>query len=650
MSAHRFELRPATTPAAVPPLRDDDEAIAAAVEAADVPALLTSVAHLTGDVSLLRADLRPDPSRALEPDAGLSADQLAEARRLAVDALVRYRDGGGRPAPPPSDDDLRTMIEFLVGGETVDSYLRLLEEELTLPGDLRSPTWYKDEVAPERPFDVAIIGAGMSGLAAAHRLRQAGLSVTVFEKNADVGGTWLENTYPGCRVDVPNHLYSYSFAQTSGWPEFFSSQDVLLDYFRTCADELDLRKLIRFDTEVLDATFDDDRQVWVVRTRSVEGGEQSSEFHAVISAVGQLNRPNFPDIPGRERFAGPSFHSARWEHDIDLTGRRLGVIGTGASAAQFVPAVAEDAADVLVFQRTPPWLVPSPEYHDELPEGIRWVLHHIPDYARWDRLWLFWRTHEGLLPMAKVDPEWDGQGRSVSAPNELVRQLLEAYLRVEFPDDDLFAKIVPTYPPMAKRVLRDNGIWGRTLARDNVELITTGIEEITDKGVRTVDGVDHEIDVLIYGTGFQASRFLTPMKVVGRGGVDLHEQWSGDARAYLGITVPHFPNLFLMYGPNTNIVINGSIIYFSECEAHYIVESIRMLLEADKQTMDCRPEVHDAYNEMIDAANRNMAWGASEVNSWYKNAKGRVAQNWPFSLLQYWEQTRQPNPDDYDLR
>jgi 4-hydroxyacetophenone monooxygenase len=651
MSAMRIDLQRAQSGEGAPPLTADDEAIASAVVVADVPALLTAVAHLTGELDLLQEELRPDPSRVLEPDAGLTPAQVAQARQLATEALVRYREAGCPPAPPPSEESLRRMIEFLVGPDSLDAYLRLLEEELALAGaDLRAPRWHKSEVAPDRPFDVAVIGAGMSGLVVAHRLRQAGVSVTVLEKNPDVGGTWFENTYPGCRVDVPNHLYSYSFAQTGDWPEFFSSQEVLLDYFRACADELGVRAVVRFDTEVLDATFDDGRQVWQVRTCAGDGSEQTSEFHAVVSAVGQLNRPNFPDIPGRDRFAGPSFHSARWEHDVDLTQKRVGVIGTGASAAQFIPAVADDAAELLVFQRTPPWLVPSPEYHDALPDGLRWLMHHIPNYARWDRLWLFWRTHEGLLPMAKVDPDWDAQGRSVSAPNELVRQLLEAYLRAEFPDDELFAKVVPDYPPMAKRVIRDNGIWGRTLARDDVELITRAIDEITEKGIRTADGVEHEVDVVIYGTGFQASKFLTPMNVVGRGGVDLHEQWGGDARAYLGIMVPHFPNLFLMYGPNTNIVINGSIIYFSECETHYITESIRMLLETDKQTMDCRPEVHDAYNEKIDAANRQMAWGASEVNSWYKNEKGRVAQNWPFSLLQYWEQTRAPDPDDYDVR
>ena len=210
--------------------------------------------------------------------------------------------------------------------------------------------------------------------------------------------------------------------------------------------------------------------------------------------------------------------------------------------------------------------------------------------------------------------------------------------------------MLPKYPPIANRVVLDNGIWPATLQRDDVSLVTDTIAEITERGIRTLDGVEHELDVLIYGTGFQASSFLTPMKVNGAGGVDLHEQWGGDARAYLGIVVPHFPNLFLMYGPNTNIVINGSIIYFSECEANYIVEYVRMLLERGVQSAECKTDVHDAYNERVDAGNQAMAWGASKVSSWYKNKLGRVAQNWPFSLLEYWQQTREANPDDYVLR
>mgnify|MGYP000091250438 CR=1 FL=1 len=633
----------------LPPI--DEAHLRAALDDADVPALLPAVAYLTGDLTVLRDDLRFDPALMLQPDAGMTAAQMSEARDLAATTLLRFWADGGTPAAPPDSGALQQMLDFAVGGGApMDEYLPLFQEELGIEGDLRAPRWQKDDIAPDSDFQVAVIGAGMSGLAAAHRLQQAGVPFVVFEKNADVGGTWLENTYPGCRVDVSNHLYSYSFAQRHEWPHHFSTQEVLLDYFRACADEFGLRPSIRFETEVVSATFDDATCAWAVVTRDRAGREETHTANAVISAVGQLNRPNMPDIAGMDTFAGPAFHSARWDHDVDLTGQRVAVIGTGASAAQFITCIAEDVAELTIYQRTPNWLVPTPDYHDEVSDGLRWLLRNLPSFAEWYRFWLFWRSAEGMLPGAIVDPEWNNGGLSVSMLNEFLRQLLVAYLQTEFADaPDLLPAVVPDYPPAAKRVIRDNGVWARTLKRDNVTLVTDRIAEITEKGVRTADGVERPADVIIYGTGFTASQFLTPMAVTGRGGVDLHQQWHGDARAYLGITVPGFPNLFCLYGPNTNIVINGSIVYFSECEVNYVLESIRMLLEGGHRAMDCRPDVHDAYNSRIDEANRLRAWGASSVNSWYKNSTGRVSQNWPYALLEYWEQTRRPNPDDYVL-
>jgi 4-hydroxyacetophenone monooxygenase len=614
---------------------------------ADAPVLLVAVAHHTGDLSILKPEFRPDTSNLFDPNAGLSLETQAEMRELAVATL---RAHGDAPSAVVSRAALRQMIAFLVGDEPVEAYEELLIEELGLEGmDLRAPTWTVEEIAPGQSFEVAIIGAGMSGLAAAYRLIQAGVDVTIFEKNADVGGTWFENVYPGCRVDVANHLYSYSFFQTTDWPEFFSAQQALLDYFRHAADSLDLRKHIRFSTEVVSATWDEDTERWDLLMRGPDG-ELTHRANAVCSAVGQLNRPKFPDIPGQDTFEGPSFHSARWDYDVDIEGKKVAVIGTGASAAQFIPWVAERAGELVVYQRTPPWLAPTPNYHDALPDGLREIMAILPNYVRWDRLWLFWRTHEGLLPAAKVDPDWQAMDRSVSTANDFVREFLTMYIKGEFPDEKLFQKVLPTYPPIAKRIIRDNGVWGRSLSRPNVEVVTERIAEITEHGVVTADGVERPADVIVYGTGFYASRFLMPMRVVGRGGKDLHDEWGGDARAYLGMTVPNFPNLFMMYGPNTNIVINGSIIYFSECEAHYIVESVRMLLEQGVKSMDVRPEIYDEYTSAIDEANRSMAWGASTVNTWYKNDQGKITQNWPYSLLEYWERTREVNPKDYVLR
>jgi len=634
-----------------PTFEASDAELRSILAQAEIPPLLPALAYLTGDLSLLRDDLRPDPETFGMPQGGLSEEQQEEARALALDALIRYRDAGCRPAPTPADADVLRMMEHAVGATEMAPYLPLLEEELSHgQEDRRAPGWRKSEIAPDSDFRVLIVGAGMSGLLAAHRLRQAGIDFEIVEKNEDVGGTWLENRYPGCRVDNPNHNYSYSFAQRHDWPFHYSTQDVLLAYFRDCAEEFGVRDAIRFGTEVVSATWSETDQHWSVVVRGPDGAEETKIANAVISAVGQLNRPLYPDIPGRDEFEGPSFHSARWNHDVDLTGKRVCVIGTGASAMQFIPEIAPVVGELAVFQRTPAWMGPTPDYHDPVPDGLKWLYANVPFYSEWNRFCIFWRMGDGALDGVRVDESWESDGSSVSELNANIRLLISAYMQGEFADrPDLQAAVLPSYPPGAKRIIRDNGIWARTLKRDNVELVTTPIDRIAKRGVVTADGVEHVADVLIYGTGFQASNFLTPMEVTGRDGVDLHEQWAGDARAYLGVTIPGFPNLFCLYGPNTNIVINGSIIYFSECGVRYILGCIEHVLRNGQRALDVKREVHDRFNEAVDAENRRMAWGWSDVNSWYKNTFGRVAQNWPFTLLEYWQRTLRPDPDDYDL-
>jgi 4-hydroxyacetophenone monooxygenase len=642
--------------------------IEAAVAAAEVHPLLCAVAQRTGDLTLLRDEFAPDQTQLLTPGRGLGPEQEDEARRLAAAALVAHIDAG-RPDHVLTNDELCRVYGFIIGAEWTEHWEGFLTEELALAGtDPRAPSWHLDDLDrpdtldgqnQERSFRCAVIGAGASGLAAAYRLRQAGVTVTVFEKNAEVGGTWLENVYPGCRVDVPNQLYSFSFAQTNDWASRFSAQPDLLAYLQGLAKELGLAASIRFRAEVTEARYDqgdqgnqDQANRWILTVRQSDGtvtDETVEEFDAVVCAVGQLNRPSFPAIEGRESFAGESFHSAAWDDSIELADKRVAVIGTGASAAQFVPLIAADAAHLDIFQRTPPWLLPTDNYGDPFPPEFHDLLGIIPNYGRWDRLWQFWLMHEGLLVAARVDPEWDEHTEAVSAANDFVRSMLLDVLRAQVPDDELYDKMVPHFPPFAKRALRDDGRWAAACRRPDVDLVTTPIAEINPNGVRTADGAEHHADVIIYGTGFTASDFVAPMRVLGQNGVELNEEWGGDATAYLGITVPGFPNFFMLYGPNTNLVINGSILIMVECQVRYTVEAIGRLLQAGHRSMSCRRDVHARYGDEMVEGNAKMVWGVADVPTWYRNKHGRVTQNWPFDLHTYWSRTLEPDLADYEL-
>ncbi|MYB27542.1 MAG: NAD(P)/FAD-dependent oxidoreductase [Acidimicrobiaceae bacterium] len=619
------------------------------LEAADLPSLLAALAHATGDPGMVPGSLWLDPDCALQPDGGWDEEQIRRGRELAVSGLERLTAPDG-DAGPPADEMVASLIDWLTGAELDDGYRQMLGEELAVTGDLRVPEPITDDAwPPDGDIDhpVAVIGAGMSGILAAHRLKQAGVDCVVFDKNGDVGGTWLENTYPGCRVDVFNHVYSYAGEQRPDWPEYHSSQPVLLDYFQDCARRWGIRDRIRFGTGVDAISWDEHTRRWILQ---LDGGETVTAG-AVVSAVGQLNRPLIPRIHGTDDFEGEKFHSSSWRHDIDWGGLRVAVIGTGASALQFIPHLAEEAAHVTVFQRTPPWLIPRPVYHEPLAEGLLELFRLIPGYAHWFRLRLFWCTHEGTVGALRRDPAWDGPlDQAVSRRNEETRRLLTLYLESQFGDrPDLLSKVVPDYPVGAKRVVLDNGIWASTLKRSNVELVNGGIQRVEPAGVRGSDGRLHRADVIVFGTGFRASEFLMPMRVAGRGGADLHETWAGDARAYNGVCVPGFPNLFCLYGPNTNIVVNGSIIYFAECATHYVVECLRLLASQGAAAMDCRTDAYDRYAARMDEHNSQMAWGISPVNSWYKSPSGRIAQNWPLPLIDYWRQTRAPNPADFEL-
>jgi 4-hydroxyacetophenone monooxygenase len=611
-------------------------------------ALLMSLVHLTGDPSLLTEPRRARITDFVATDAGLAPEENTAVRSLAKTVLRDYFAGRLPAAKPLAADTIQRMMDFVTGTTIPDRYIPFLEEELGVASvDPRHPGWTLPPQS-QQALNVIVIGAGMSGLLAAIRLQQAGVPFQVLEKNADVGGTWLENTYPGCRVDSNNQLYSYSFEPNARWPQFFSTQPVLLDYFRTITTKYNLRPFIKFHTSVEAMTFDESQGIWRIDVRKPDGTVDVVTARVVISAVGQLNRPLFPEIAGRDQFKGDSFHSAQWRHDVPLKGRRVACIGTGASAFQFVPEIAKEGCELEVFQRNPPWLMPTPEYHDNVGDAERWALENIPFYLSWYRFWLFWLYVDGFHEFVKCDPAYPADGRAVSAINAAVRDRFESVIRQQVGDHPtLMQHMVPSYPFGGKRTLRDNGTWISALKRPNVSLITQAISHIDATGIVTTDGRHHDADVIIYGTGFQASRFLWPMQVTGAGGAQLHDKWGMDARAYLGMSIPGFPNLFCLYGPNTNLVVNGSIVMFSECSMRYTMQALKYMVDQGLKSLEVREEVYASYNERIDQANARMAWGVEGVSSWYKSPSGRVSQNWPLHTVDFWAMTLNFDPAEF---
>lgn len=483
----------------------------------------------------------------------------------------------------------------------------------------------------KRPFGVAILGAGAAGLCTAIKLREAGIEdFTIFEKAASVGGTWRDNTYPGSGCDVPSMLYSYSFEPKPDWSRKFAPQPEIVEYFETVARKYRLLPNIRFNTEIVEARFDEEEGLW--RIRSAAGEEFTA--NVLISGVGQLNRPANPKIEGLSDFKGIAFHSARWNHDVDLAGKRVGVIGNGASAIQFVPEIAPAAGKLTIFQRTPNWCVPKPDR--PFREWEKKLYRSFPILARIQRWWT-WLTLERNY-LAFVQGSFFGKLFEKAALKEM-----ETHIK----DPELRKKLTPDYPAGCKRILLTND-WYPALARPNVEVETSHIARVTADAIVTEDGVSHPVDVIIYATGFESTDFLAPMKVVGRDNADLNDVWARGAEAHRGVAVAGFPNFFMLYGPNTNLGHN-SIIFMIECQANYIVQCVSALRNSKLRYLDVRKEAMDSFNRDLQQDMQETVWAAG-CSSWYKTADGKVTNNWSSFTAKYWWQMRHPDFAEYALK
>jgi 4-hydroxyacetophenone monooxygenase len=638
-------------PHAGEPFDTPDEEIAEALLDVSIPTLLLSLVHMTGDPDLIRGRLRPAGLFLNEVQGYMSEEDRAEARALALEVIRDYRDRGCPEPEPVTAELLHEMMTWLVCEDVPQEYVPLLMEEMELDGrDARRVDPVGDP-ADRAAFPVVVIGCGQSGLLAGIRLQEAGIPFTIVEKNAGVGGTWWENSYPGARVDVGNHFYCYSFEPSDHWTEYFAQQPELQRYFQSVMDKHGIGPHVRWETEVLGAAWDERSATWSVRTRAAGGTEEVLVARAVISAVGQLNRPHVPDIEGAGSFTGPAFHSARWDHDVDLAGMRVAMIGAGASGFQIAPTIAPEVGHLTVFQRTAQWMFPNPNYHATVGPGVRWALRHLPFYGRWYRFLIFWPGCDKGLEAARVDPDYPDQQRAVSETNEFTRQMFTDWIVGQVGNDsELIAKVVPDYPATGKRTLQDNGAWLSALTRDNVDLVRAPIDHIEPDAVVTVDGERHPADVLVYATGFQATKMLAPMAIVGRDGVDLREMWGERPAAYLGITVPGFPNFFCMYGPGTNLAHGGSLIFHSECQMRYITRCLDALIVGHHRTMEPRRVLYEDWHERSQRELAGLVWSQPSIeHSFFKNSAGEIHVLSPWRIVDYWAWTKEPDLDDFVL-
>jgi 4-hydroxyacetophenone monooxygenase len=624
-----------------------DTDLEVALEAANVPTLLPLLCQLTGDLSWLEKPYRPIAPRGLDDDdtGGMPADVQQAVRSAAHAAISRWLAGTPLAIPAPDPVLVARMLSVSIGETVPAEYGPMIQADVEAVLAAAQGYMRMDEATTD--LNVLIIGAGVSGICAAVRLQQDGIPYTIMERNEGVGGVWTENRYPGAAVDTPSHLYSYSFAPYD-WPRWFGAREHIHAYVKDVADRFGVLPHITFGATVKTARYDREAQGWLVEVQSADGACKTLRARILISAVGAFNTPVTPRLPGLASFKGHAFHTARWPQDLDLAGKKVAVIGNGASAMQVAPAIAPEVASMTVFQIEPHWIAPFPKFKAPVPDSIRALIQAVPLYYAWYRERMAWIFNDKTHAQLRKDRDWPHPERSLNKANDRFRQFLTAYIEVELGErTDLLANLVPTYPPFGKRMLLDNG-WYRTMRRENVRLVSDRVTEVRPHGLVTRSGEEIDADVIVFATGFDVAHFLSTLDVLGRSGRSLRDAWNGDdAAAYLGLAVPDFPNFFILYGPNTQTGHGGSLISLVEAQLNHIMSLLKQMADKNLGLVEVRPEVYEAYKAKVDAEHAEMVWTHPGMETYYRNSSGRVVVNSPFRVVDFWAMTATADLADY---
>lgn len=633
------------------PAPADEATLRAHLDRADPGVLLAVLVQITGDAALLDRYAPaithvPDP-----PEMAAAADPRTAAE--IVDAIVRALDspGGVAPGPDsPADDPARfsRLVRLALGVELGDEYLPMLAEQggfhLGRPGRPR-----RGPLPPA--LDLVIVGGGLAGIAAAITAEREGIAYRILERNDDLGGTWLTQTYPGVGVDTPSSYYSLSSELNPGWTSYYPKGAEYQEYLRTIAAKHGLYAHTRFGAAVESMTWDDHAAVWRLRVREADGTVAAVSAAAVVTAMGYLNRPKYPDVPGIDRFAGTSIHSGEWDPALDLRGKRVAVVGAGCTAAQIVDSIADDVAHLTLIQRQPHWVGPRKRASDDVPEHHRWLSAHVPYYANWLRLKAFWGSADSAYPVVIVDPEWAAGHLSISRANDALLQDCLAYIERTFgAGTELAAKVTPDFAPFGKRIIRDPGGYYEALTCEHVDVVTEQPAEIVPRGIVTEAGELIEADVIIYATGFHLD-FLSSLEIWGLGGRTLAEEWDGNPRAYRGGMVPGFPNLFITSAPNANPSHGAGNNFGIEVAVHYLVECLHLMAERGARAIEPTREAYDEYVERIDRDMERTVWRHTDnAHTYYRNDSGRVVVACPWRLVDVWNEHRAPVEEHFILR